>query len=63
MAKKHALDRHMEEVTQAEVSAAIRYLDPELRSWNEQDHATAVVICIALVLLAFGCLVFICLYP
>jgi hypothetical protein len=63
MAKKHASDTHVEEVTQAEVSAAIRYLDPDLRSTNDQDHAIGVAICMVLVFLAWGSLVFIWLYP
>jgi hypothetical protein len=52
MAKKHESNKHIEDVTQTEISGAIRYLDPDLRSTNEQDHATGVEICIALVLLA-----------
>jgi hypothetical protein len=63
MEKKYESHRHIEDVTQVEISAAIRDLDPDLRSTNEQDHATSVAICIALVLLAFACLVFIWLYP
>ena len=46
MEKKYESKRHIEDVTQAEVSAAIRYLDPDLRSTNEQEYATGVVICI-----------------
>jgi hypothetical protein len=63
MAKKHESSKQIEDVTQVEVSAAIRYLDPDLRSTKEQDHATRIAICIALVLLALACLVFIRLYP
>jgi hypothetical protein len=63
MAKKHESNRHIEDVTQTEISAAIRYLDPDLRSTDEQAHATGVAICIALVLLALACLVFIWLCP
>jgi hypothetical protein len=63
MGNKYELKRHIEDVTQVEVSAAIRYLDPDPRSTNEQDHATAVAICILLVLLVLGCLVFIWLHP
>lgn len=63
MAKNHVSDTHIEEGTQAEVSAAIRYLDPDLRSTNEQDHAIAVAVCMLLVFLAWGSLVFIWLYP
>jgi hypothetical protein len=63
MGKKYESKRHIEDPTEVEVSAAIRYLDPDLRSTNEQDHATGVAICIALVLLALACLVFIGLNP
>ncbi len=63
MAKKHEPNRHIEDVTQAEVSAAIHYLDPDLRSTDTGDYDIGAAICMVLVLLALGCLVFICLYP
>ena len=63
MGKKYESKGHIEGPAQVEVSAAIRYLEPDLRSTNEQDHATGIAICIALVLLALACLVFIWLYP
>ena len=63
MGKKYEPHRHIEDITQVEVLAAIRDLDPDLRSTNEQDHATGLAVCLALVLLAFACLVFIWLYP
>ena len=62
MGKEYESKRHIEDVTQVEVSAAIRYLDPDLRSTNEEDHATGVAICIVLVLLELPCMVFIWLY-
>ena len=45
MGNKYELKRHIEDVTQVEVSAAIRDLDPDPRSTNEQDHATGGGIC------------------
>ena len=62
MGKKYESKRHIEDVTQVEVSAAIRYLDPDLRSTNTPDYDTGVAICIALVLMELACMVFIWLY-
>lgn len=58
MGKKYELKRHIEDVTQVEVSAAIRYLDPDLRSTNTPDYDTGVAICIALMLIELACLAF-----
>jgi hypothetical protein len=58
MKKKYESKRHIEDVTQVEVSAAIRYLDPDLRGTNTPDYDTGVAICIALVLMELACLVF-----
>jgi hypothetical protein len=58
MARKHESNRHIEDLTQAEVSAVIRYLAPDLRSTNTPDYDAGVAICIVLVLVVLGCLVF-----
>jgi hypothetical protein len=58
MKKKNESKRHIEDVTQEEVSAAIRYLDPDLRSTNTPDYDTGVAICIALALMELACLAF-----
>ena len=58
MKKQYESKRHIEDVTQAEVTAAIRYLDPDLRSTNPLDYGTGVAICIALVLMELACLAF-----
>ena len=63
MGNKYDLMRHIEDVTQVEISAAIRYLDPDPRSTTEQGHATGVAICIILMLLILGCMVFTFLHP
>jgi hypothetical protein len=57
MARKYESDRHIEDLGQAEVSAAIQYLDPELGSANEQHlHGTDVVILVILVVFVLGAL-------
>jgi hypothetical protein len=62
MKKKYESKRHIEDVTQVEVSAGIRYLDPDLTSTNTPEYDTGVAICIALVLIELACMVFIWLY-
>jgi hypothetical protein len=62
MDNKYESKRRIEDVTQAEVSAAIRCLDPDLRSTNTPEYDPGVAICIALVFIEFACMVFIWLY-
>jgi hypothetical protein len=59
MARKYETTRHIEDTTQAEVSAVIRYLDPELRSETEPNDHTGLAICLALWILTVGFLLFI----
>ena len=64
MAKKYESDRHIEDVMQTEISAAIRYLDPDLKSANGQEgYGAGVAICVALLVLVLGGLIFMWLYP
>jgi hypothetical protein len=58
MKKQYESKRHIEDVTRVEVSAAIRYLDPDLRNTNPPDYGTGVAVCIALVLMELACLAF-----
>jgi len=44
------------QLTDGEIYAVIRYLDPDAGSENKQDHFTAIVICIGVVLLVVVCL-------
>lgn len=62
MGKKYESKRPIEDVTQAEVSAAIRYLDPDLRSTNTPEYEPGVAIYIALVLIELACMVLTWLY-
>jgi hypothetical protein len=41
-------------MTDAAISAAIRYLDPELRETTDETRGAALVICASLVILVIG---------
>jgi hypothetical protein len=58
MAKKQESNWNLETLTDAEVYAAIRYLEPDPRSANGQDN----VICVAILILLLGCLGFLWLW-
>jgi hypothetical protein len=59
MARKHESNKHIEAITRAEVFAAIRYLDRDLRSANEQQsYDTGVVTSVIVVILVLGALFF-----
>jgi hypothetical protein len=62
MGKKYESKRPIEDVTRVEVSAAIRYLDPDLRSTNTPEYDAGVAVCIALMVIELACMVFIWLY-
>ncbi len=62
MAKKDESKWNIEDLTDAEICAAIRYLDRNLGSANEQEENSGVVICVSLLILLLGCLVFLWLY-
>ena len=54
-------DRNIEDLSDAEIDAAIRYLDAET-STEEQDDNNGVVICVCLYIALLGCLAFVWLY-
>jgi len=65
MAKKQESKWNIEDLTDAEICAAIRYLEPDSESaneQNEQDDSTVFVICASLMILLIGCLGFVWLY-
>ena len=62
MGKEYESKRPIEDVTQLEVSAAIRYLVPDLRRTNTPEYDPGLMICIALVFIEFACMVFTWLY-
>jgi hypothetical protein len=57
MARKYESTRHIEDTTQAEVSAAIRYLDPDLRrAHKQQSYYTGVIACVILAIFVLSAL-------
>jgi hypothetical protein len=62
MLTNHEPDRNIEYVTDAEIYAAIRYLEPAETSVDEQNDNNSVVICVCLYIALLGCLAFIWLY-
>jgi hypothetical protein len=64
MLANHEPDRNIEDLTDAEIYAAIRYLEPAEASTDEQNDRNAVVICVCLYLYIalLGCLAFVWLY-
>jgi hypothetical protein len=63
MEKKYESKSNIENLTDAEIYAAIRDLEPDRRSTTELDAHTIFLICISLWILLLGCLGFIWLYP
>jgi len=59
MATMQESNWNLEQLTDAEIYTAIRYLDPDAGSENKLDHFTAIVICIGVMLLVVLCLEFI----
>jgi hypothetical protein len=67
MAEKHESNWNVEDLTDAEIYDAIRYLDPNRRDADElvaddQDKDDGVVICVCLYVLLAGCLSFMWFY-
>ena len=56
MAKKHESKRDIEDLTEAEMYDAIRYLEPTSTSGTEDNDGSGVVICVSLLILLLGCL-------
>jgi hypothetical protein len=62
MLTNHEPDRNIQDLTHAEIYAAICYLEPTVTSTNEQSDNTGVVIAVCLYIALLGCLVFVWLY-
>ena len=63
MAKKYELKSNIENLTDAEIYAAIRDLEEGRRSVTELEADAIFLICISLLILLLGCLGFIWLHP
>jgi hypothetical protein len=46
MAKKHESKLNLEDLTDAEMYAAIRYLEQDPKSGNEEDNDNRIVLCV-----------------
>ena len=62
MLTNYGPDRNIEDLSDAEIDAAIRYLEPAETSTEEQDDNNGVVICVCLYIAQLGCLAFVWLY-
>ncbi len=62
MLTNHEPDPNCEELSDAEIYAAIRYLEPAETSTDEQNEDNSVVICVCLYTALLGCLAFVWLY-
>ena len=62
MAKKYESKWNIEDLSDPDIYDAIRYLEPEQTTANEQNDDTAFVICFCVVILLLGLSGFICLY-
>jgi hypothetical protein len=62
MLKNHEPDRNIEDLTDAEMYASIRYLELAETSAEERNDDNGVVICVCLYVALLGCLVLIWLY-
>jgi hypothetical protein len=62
MLTNHEPDRNIEDLTDAEIYAAIRYLERAETSTDDQNDNNGVVICVCLYIALLGCLAFVWLY-
>jgi hypothetical protein len=62
MLANHEPDWNVDDLSDTEVYAAIRYLERDPGSTNEQDDDRCVVICACLYVLLLSCLAFVWLY-
>jgi hypothetical protein len=62
MLANHEPYRNIEDLTDAEIYAAIRYLEPAETSTDGQNDRNGVVICVCLYIALLGCLAFVWLY-
>jgi hypothetical protein len=62
MAKKYESKSNIEDLTDAEINDAIRYLEAEQTTASQRNDETGFVICFCAVILLLGVLGFMCLY-
>jgi hypothetical protein len=63
MPRKQELKWNLEELTDAEICATIRYLDPNpISETNGENDSALFVVCVSLLALLLGCVAFIWLY-
>ena len=62
MLTNHEPDRNIEDLTDAEIYAAIRYLEPAETSTDERNDNNGVVIPVCLYIALLWCLAFVWLY-
>ena len=62
MLTNHEPDRNIEDLTDAEIYAAIRYLEPAETSTDERNDNNGVVIPVSLYIALLWCLAFVWLY-
>jgi hypothetical protein len=62
MANKYESKWNIEDLTDPEIYEAIRYLEPEQTTVNQQNDETGFVICFCVVIVVLGWLAFTCLY-
>ena len=63
MAKKYESKSNIDNLTDAEIYAAIRDLEPDPKRATKLDDDAVFMICMSLWILLLGCLGFIWLYP
>ena len=63
MAEKYEPEWKTENLTDAEIYAAIRDLEPDSRNVNEPDNDAVFLICVSLLIMLLGFLGLIWLYP
>jgi hypothetical protein len=56
MLANHEPDWNIDDLSDSEVCAAIRYLEPDTRSADEENDDVSVLICVSLYLLLIACL-------
>lgn len=62
MGNNQQLNWNLEQLTDAEIDAAIRYLDPDPRNANEKNYSIVLLICVILAIVLWGYLGFVWLY-
>ena len=63
MPRKQEAKWNLEELSDAEICAAIRYLDPgPISEMNGENNSARLVVCVSLLALLLGCIGFIWIY-